>query len=104
MARILFECTDEDKALWVETASRERLSLSAWIRRQLMGSVSGPPIGGGVVEYVSPSVPLEKMGSGPPLPPNVVEVGSGVSGTVGSLKIRDLPPSHKRFGPDPKKK
>lgn len=35
MAKILFECEEADKALWIETARNERLSLSAWIRRVL---------------------------------------------------------------------
>ena len=45
VAKILFECADEDKALWVESAASERLSLSAWIRRTLAERVGDGSLG-----------------------------------------------------------
>ena len=40
MAKVLFECKDEHKALWVVTAGGEGLSLSAWIRLTLNAALT----------------------------------------------------------------
>ena len=42
MAKILFNVSDAEKQLWVETATRERLTLSEWLRRAANAQVGAP--------------------------------------------------------------
>lgn len=43
MPRIIFSVTEEERAIFIETAKDERMTLSAWIRDQLRTAASNPP-------------------------------------------------------------